>query len=504
MTGLSRRTALRLAALWLAAHQIGGVSLAAVDVRSDPFTLGVASGDPQPDGFVLWTRLIGLEAVGAAVRWEVASDERFTRIVRRGTSVASPALGHSVHVEVTGLLPDRAYFYRFRVGGAASGVGRVRTAPHPDARLASARFAVACCQQWEHGWFNAYRDLVAQDPRLVLFLGDYIYERRSGAAPFVREFGAPQPTDLASYRARHALYKSDADLQAAHAACAWAVTWDDHEVSNDYAGATPSDPESDAIFRARRAGAYQAYFEHMPIRPSALMTQGETRLYRTLGLGQLADLHVLDGRQYRDALACPGAPIRGGRALSDCAELNADRTFLGRAQENWIASAYGARAVAWDVIANPALFDPVDLALEDRPTHWSDFWDGYPVAQARMQSVFADKPDARALILTGDLHSWWAFETPPAADAPRTATEFVFGSLASRPPRASLFGDDIQRRNPHLRHMNLEGTGYGLVDLSLTDAVIQLRIMDATNPKISTAVTRTKFTVDRVTASVST
>lgn len=499
-TAFSRRRALALTAFALAGT---GCATRPPRFGADPFVLGVAAGDPSPDGFVIWTRLS--DAGGAVLDlpeipliWEVSDQRAFGNIIRNGVVWCAPVLAHSAHVEVRGLQPDHEYFYRFRAGDAVSRTGRARTAPRNSDLLPSARIAFASCQHWEHAWFHAYRAMIAQDPRFILFLGDYIYERRSGAPPFVRDFAAPEPTDLAGYRARHALYKTDRDLQAAHAACAWILAWDDHEVANDYTGTTPPDPELDAAFKARRAAAYQAYFEHMPVRPSALLADGAFQMYRSLGLGRLARLHVLDSRQYRDPHPCPGSPRRGGRPLSDCATLNAPRTYLGQAQEAWFGRAFGASNASWDIIANPALLSPLDLATSDVATHWSDFWDGYPQARAQLLSAIEAKPDARALVLTGDLHSWWALEGP-ATDYGRPAyAEFIVGSLGSRPPRASLFGAGLEARNPLLRYVHLQDAGFGMAEITPDRACITFLRVDGV-VRGATAEQLKAFELDRAT-----
>src|SRR5450759_3675336 len=238
----------------------------------DPFRLGVASGYPRPDGAVIWTRIApdiaqangGLDAVAIPVRW---------------------------------------YWYRFIAGGAASPVGRLRTAPAAGASPARLRFAFASCQQYEQGWFSAYRHMLGDDLDLVVFLGDYIYESSWGRE-HVRKHDRPEPYTLDDYRARYALYKSDTELQAAHQAYLWIVTWDDHEVDNDYANDHPEDGMPAAQFLARRAGAYQAYYEHMPL-PSRMRPDGPNmRIYTSLAWGTLANFHIVDDRQYRDHQVC--------------------------------------------------------------------------------------------------------------------------------------------------------------------------------------------------------
>src|SRR5882724_5516376 len=230
----------------------------ALRLKSDPFQLGVASGSPSTTGVVLWTRLIGGSSANAAVsvQWEIASDERMRKDLRRGAIYATADWAHSVHVEVNGLKPGREYWYRFVAGGHASSIGRTRTLPAGSAHPERLRIAVACCQKYETGFFTSYRHMLNDNLDWIMHVGDYIYEYEvTAGGGAVRWDGSGEANTLEDYRARHALYKSDPDLQAAHAAHPWLVTWDDHEVVNDYAGDTSYD-QSGEIFLARRAAAY--------------------------------------------------------------------------------------------------------------------------------------------------------------------------------------------------------------------------------------------------------
>ena len=291
-------------------------------LRDNPFTLGVASGYPRPDGFVLWTRLAPQPLIPGGglppdamlpVQWEVAEDESMRRVVRSGTDYAVAQWAHSVHVEPAGLQPGREYWYRFRVGEHRSAIGRTRTAVAPGATLARLRLAVASCQQYEHGYYAAYRHMREDAPDLIVHVGDYIYEQSWGTNP-VRSHGAPECYTLDDYRTRHALYRGDEDLQAAHAACPWLVTWDDHEVDNDYAAAISEENDAEALFLARRAAAYQAYYEHMPLPRRAVPFGAHMRLHAARAFGDLAQIVMLDGRQYRSPHCLSGArPARRAR-----------------------------------------------------------------------------------------------------------------------------------------------------------------------------------------------
>ena len=315
------------------------------------FPLGVASGDPTPDGVVLWTRLAldplnggGMPPDDVEVVWEVARDEGMTDVARRGTSVASGALGHSVHVEVDGLEPGRWYWYRFRAGTDESAVGRTRTLPAAGARPDRLRFAFASCQHYEHGYYTAYRHMAEDDLDLVFHLGDYIYEGAASDGRVRRHTGGENEL-LDEYRNRYALYRGDPDLQAAHAAFPWVVTWDDHEVDNNYANAVSEEEGLPAeLFLRRRAAAYQAYYEHMPLRRSSLPAGPDLQLYRAFDWGDLASVHVLDTRQYRT-----DQPCGDGRGACD-GMFDPAATPLGEAQERWLLDGLDGSAARWNVV----------------------------------------------------------------------------------------------------------------------------------------------------------
>jgi len=302
-------------------------ALAQLNYDKNPFSLGVASGDPLPDGVVLWTRLAprplqggGMPLIDVPVRWQIASDQAMKNIVQQGTATASAALGHSVHVEVTGLQPARTYWYQFESAGALSPIARTRTALAHNASPEKLRFAFASCQSWTNGYYAAYRHMAQQDFDFVLHLGDYIYGGRIGNQTS-RAFDVPatvqkEPLTLEQYRLRYSLYKLDRDLQAAHHAFPFILTWDDHEVDNNYAAHTDQDNSDPQLFLQRRAAAYQAYYEHMPLRRAALPKGPDMMLYRRFTYGDLAQLNVLDTRQYRsDQVAGNSAPRRSAASL---------------------------------------------------------------------------------------------------------------------------------------------------------------------------------------------
>lgn len=459
----------------------------------DPFALGVASGEPDAQGAVLWTRLVGpagapLDAPAVPVRWEIAGDEGFRRPLASGSVTAAPPLGHAVHVEVAGQPVGRPFFYRFHALGATSPVGRAATAPVRADRL---RIALASCQHWEQGWFSAYRDIIDADIDLILHVGDYVYERSFGTGPTVRRFDQPEPTDLAGYRGRHALYKSDPDLRRAHQAAPWVVTWDDHEVSNDYAGDANIHEVDPAAFSRRRAAAYQAFFEHMPVRPSRWGRPDAPQLFHRLHWGDLATLHVLDGRQHRSPHACDAPGRRGGRPLADCDALgDPERTMLGGLQEAWLADGLAAGGGRWTLLAQQTVFAPMRRVVGGETRWWTDSWDGYPAARARLAEQLARPEVANPVVLSGDVHCWWVNDVPAQAGrnvGPVVAAEFVTSCLASRVQPASAFGDDVLSANPHIRFNDNERCGYIRLDLDRRRLSADLRAMgDVTDPAART------------------
>ena len=463
---------------------------------TNPFALGVASGDPSQDGFVLWTRLTAggqpLDAPAIPVTYEIALDETFQRIARRGRVVAAPALAHAVHVELADLKPGRPYWYRFHALGATSEVGRAVTAP---VSAISARLAVTSCQHFEMGWFSPYRDMVAAQPDLIVQLGDYIYENSYANQSKVRAFDAPEPTDLEGYRRRHALYKSDPDLRAAHRVAPWVVTWDDHEVENDYADLTNLKALDPVVFARRRAAAYQAYFEHMPVRPSLWTRPGGPQLYRHLAWGDLFSLPVLDGRQYRSNQACNPARQSGNKARAACAEIDApDRTMLGQAQETWLSSHLAAETRPWTLLAQQT----VVAHLETPEGVMSDQWDGYSPARDRLMSDLRRPSVRNPVVLSGDIHSFWVNDLK--ADfkdlaSPVVGTEIVAPCLAgSRTPHAR-FGD-AQARNPHVRYSELDHSGYVLLEVTPRTLHVDLRASDEQTLAASPVRSMARFVVE--------
>jgi alkaline phosphatase D len=438
---------------------------------ANPFTLGVASGDPASDSVVLWTRLApeplvedglgGMPSRAVEVRWDVAEDEAFGRVVRRGTVSARPDAAHAVHVEVGGLRPGRPYWYRFTAMGHQSPAGRTATTPAGGA-LGSARFGVVSCARYEDGYFTAYRHLADERPDLVLHLGDYLYEY-GVRTDRPRQVVGGEITTLADYRRRHALYKTDPDLQALHAAAPFAVVFDDHEVDNNWAGLVPEDAQTPEQFRARRAAAFQAYHEMMPLRRSARPDRHGMRLYRTLQWGGLAQLHMLDTRQYRDDQAC------GDGNKVDCPERFAPaRTMLGATQEAWLRRQAAASSARWDVLGQQVFFSELLYPRPEGLASPLDSWNGYVAARQRVVDMFSTRP-RNLVVLTGDVHNHYAATLPKGVDpeGPPAGVEFVTTSVTSGGDgqETTPFYDELLMRNPNVAFSN-NRRGYLLCEAS--------------------------------------
>ncbi|MGY0193500.1 alkaline phosphatase D family protein [Leptothrix sp. BB-4] len=443
----------------------------------DPFTLGIASGQPRPDSVVLWTRLApqphapagGMAPVPVPLRWEVADDEGFGRVVRRGEVIAHPDACHSVRVPVQGLAPGRIYHYRFLLDAAVSPVGRTRTAPAPNALPDRLRLALASCQHYEQGRFVAHREIARSDIDLVLFVGDYLYDS-SNPAFLIRPHEGPPPVTLDQYRARHATYKLDADLQAAHAAHPWLLCWDDHEVRNDYAGELGGDADETRRFLAIRQAAYQAYFEHLPLALDQLPGPAGMRMHDRWTWGRLAELWTLDGRQHRSPQVGADLDSPGGRLASadDIARADPARTLLGAAQERWLQDGLANSQRRWKLIAQGTQMSSSALSLAGRRLVSTDGWDGYPAARERLLRHVAQHRIDDVVVLGGDVHRHVAanLRVRPNDDrSPVVASEFVTTSITTRGLPNPL-NDLIRESNTDIVHARSDERGYARVELS--------------------------------------
>lgn len=459
--------------------------------RQDPFTLGVASGYPTATSVVLWTRLApsplepggGMPGAVVPVEWEVATDEKMSRVVLKGTDYATADWAYSIHAEPYGLEPARDYWYRFTAGNARSPIGRTRTAPAFNSPLAQLKVAVASCQQYEQGFFTAYRHMLSGNPDLIVHTGDYIYEVSWGDE-LVRSHGAAEAYTLDDYRQRYALYKTDPDLAAAHSACPWLVTWDDHEVSNDYAGSIDDDNDEPELFIARRAAAYRAYYEHMPLPRRALPFGALMRLHARRAFGDLAAFFMLDQRQYRSPDAC--SPFgRGGGArvkLSDCPEIDQpQRQMLGERQEAWLFGALGNSRARWNLLAQGTVMAHINEQAGESPRYWTDSWNGFPAARARMVDFLAERKVANPVVLSGDVHAFIVSGLRRSArdlSSPVVASELVTSSITSQALSQRTF-DTWTSLNPNLLIANGESRGYLRLDLTRDRLQADLIAMDS-------------------------
>ncbi|MCX2179523.1 alkaline phosphatase D family protein [Streptomyces sp. SKN60] len=478
----------------------GTAAAAELDARritENPFTLGVASGDPLPDSVLLWTRLAPrpYEAGGglptgtrAAVTWELAHDERFTRGVRRGSVIAHPEYAHTVHVEVAALAPGRPYFYRFRAGDWTSPVGRTRTAPPPGAHNTRLSLAAVSCQAYPDGYFTAHRHLAREDVDVVFHLGDYIYEYPVPSTAADRGYPVGTLPDvfnhetvtLEDYRLRYALYKADADLQAAHAAHPFVVTWDDHETEDNYADDIPQNGVPPEEFLIRRAAAYRAYWENQPLRTPQRPTGPDMRLYRRLRFGRLAQFDVLDTRQYRSDQAYGDGWQLPGPLVDDPA-----RTLTGATQERWLTDGWRGSHARWNVLPQQVMFAERRNPTTPAPAYKlsMDAWDGYRASRQRVLAGAAAAGVDNLLVLTGDVHVAFAMDIKADHRDPgsRTVgTEIVTTSISSgrngtdKPANHAA----LMQANPHMKFYNGR-RGYVKVTLGLDSARADFRTVSA-------------------------
>ncbi|MDX2269047.1 MAG: alkaline phosphatase D family protein [Bryobacter sp.] len=466
---------------------------------TNPFSLGVASGEPAPDGAVLWTRILppaeqaaALANSNLAVKWEVAEDEAFRKPAASGTAVASPSLAHSVHVELVGLKPARWYWYRFQAAGERSPVGRFKTAPAAGSKVDQIRFAFASCQQWTQGLWTAYQHMAAEDLDLVIHLGDYIYEQ--GYRGKVRDTGHEETFTLADYRNRYALYKSDLNLQAAHARFAWMTTWDDHEVSNNYANDIQEKGQPRDEFMKRRAWAYQAYYENMPLRKSALPIGPDMALYRRADFGNLLRVHMLDTRQYRSDQPCNDGLKKA------CEDLkNPVQTMMGPVQEKWFADGFQESRAKWDLLGQGLFVTIQDFDPGPDEVLNMDSWSGYPIARQRLVETLASRPGANPVIITGDVHASWAgqlHKEPQNVNSPCVAAEFVCTSISSGGDGADMVErvEKMMPANPQIRYFNGK-RGYVRCEVKQNSWRTDYRGVDYVSKPGAPIVTKASFTI---------
>ncbi|MET9711123.1 alkaline phosphatase D family protein [Nocardiopsis alba] len=503
----TRRQALMGGAVTLGAAALGttlGTSSASAatstprgPVISDPFTLGVASGDPFHNSVVLWTRLApdpladdglgGMPDQTVEVEWQVSQDENFRRIVSSGTVETGPDQAHSVHVEAGGLRPRADYFYRFRAAGEISPVGRTRTTTAPGARLERFAFAFASCQSYTHGHYTAQGHLADEDLDLVAFLGDYIYETGDQGDIGRGHLPAVEVRSLAEYRIRHAQYKTDENLQAAHAAFPWAVVFDDHELENNWADDTSYEEDIPSEeFLLRREQALKAYYEHMPLRAAQRPAGPDLHLYRRLTFGNLVDMHLLDTRQYRDP------------QVEDTEREDPERTLLGADQRRWLSRGLSESRATWNVLAQQVFFSQRDFAEGDATNFSDDAWDNYKVERDGVRDELAQV--SNPVVITGDVHANYVVDVKADFDDPESATvatELVGTSFTSgRDGAEQNPGDAVQlQENPHIKFINRR-RGYVRNTVTPTEWTADYRVVDKVSSPGAPITDRARFVIE--------
>lgn len=476
-----------------------------------PFGLGIASGDPAADGFVIWTKLAplplarngGMPMKAVEVAYEVATEPNMRGVVQRGTALARPELGHAVHVEISGLEPNRDYFYRFACGGERTMIGRARTFPALGAAVERVNFGVLGCQRYEDGFFTAFRHAAEERFDFVYHYGDYIYEYRMvrpNERPLPVARVMPSEPDeiyaLADYRLRYAIYKMDPDLQLAHASAPWLCSFDDHEVDNNFAGMVSEEGIPPEIFALRRAAGFQAWYEHMPLRRTSLPNGPWIQAYRRFHYGDLAQIDVLDTRQFRSDQPC------GDGSHAACADaLKPENTMLGEAQEAWLGTGLRGSKARWNVLAQQVMMMRHDRDPSPEKTGYSmDKWDGAVAARKRLFETLEGARIGNAVVLTGDIHQNWAGELKADFDDPKSKTlgvEFVATSITSGGDGADMTkaGQAMLKKNPHIGFFNSQ-RGYMRHSLSQGRWQADYRVLDKVSTAGAAVSTRASFVVE--------
>ncbi|MFC6288242.1 alkaline phosphatase D family protein [Nocardioides sp. GCM10027113] len=534
----TRRTVLAGTGAAVGATSLGVLGAVPADARRggkaaagdrDVFAHGVASGDPEPTGVVLWTRVTPTpEATPGSgrgprvtVRWEVARDADFRDVVRSGSFQTSPGRDHTVKVDAQGLAPDSWYFFRFHLRDATSRVGRTRTAPAAGATPDNLRVGVVSCSHFEAGHFAAYGHLARRDDLdAVLHLGDYLYEYAANEKAVRQHFPDREIVALADYRQRHAQYKTDPHLQDLHARLPFVTIWDDHEVTNDSYedGAENHQPDTEGDYLRRRARAHRAYDEWMPVRLDGTARLGDgTRLFRRVRWGTLAELTMLDLRTYRDRMVETAAPFPLPQLQTEADDE--DRTITGDEQMAWLKESLASSASQWKLVGNSVMIAPLSTAQLPEETvtviHQVtgesprdgvpinvDQWDGYTADRRELFDHIASTGITDTVFLTGDIHSGWACDLPLDTGAypigGTAGVEFVCTSVTSSnidditgaPPRTATRAIEatLMANNRHIKHINFDDHGYSVLDVTPERAQMDWFVLaDKTDPDSAAA-----------------
>ena len=475
--------------------------------QDTPFTLGVASGDPLPDGFVLWTRLaprplemhggMTMAPKGVPVAWEVAGDDGFKSVIQTGEARAWAELGHSVHVEVAGLQPGRFYWYRFTASGVQSPIGRAKTAPARGVKLDKVSFAAAGCQAYDQGYYTAYRHLSGEDLDFVFHYGDYIYEGAEVHDPKKpRAHLGDEPYSLDDYRRRYALYKMDADLQAAHAAHPFFITFDDHEIENNWAGADDQTNSPRDVFLMRRQSALQAWYEHMPVRKAQMPSGPNVQLYRRMVYGDLLNANFMDTRQFRTDQPC------GDGTKPYCAEaLDPKGQMINAAEEAWLRDSLHKPQARWNLVAQQVMMMPMDRrksAGDVEPAKYNlDSWAGYPIARQRIIDLMRGL--GNVVVVTGDEHQNFVGELrEKGLEGNAVAVEFVATSISSGGDWAE-HEDGIEgwmSHNPQLKYESAR-RGYLVCEVGRDTWTSHIRAVDYVTRPGCPLTTKQSFAIGR-------
>ena len=486
-----------LAATPILGQSVSGSIVSQPKFGSDPFLLGVASGEPTPSGVVLWTRLAPkpLEPHGGMPRdlievsWVISEEESLGKIVKQGKALATPQLGHSVHIEVDGLKPGHWYYFQFRAGDAKSKVGRTRTMPALESLPSQLKFGFASCQHYEQGYFTAYEHMLKDSPDLVIHLGDYLYEGK-GKEKLVRKHIGNEIDSLDDYRIRHSQYRLDPHLNQMHAACPWLVTWDDHEFDNNCAGSISEEKNVDPVnFLKRRANAYQAYYEMMPLRKRSLPQGPDMTLYRTSKFGRLAEFYVLDTRQYRT-----DQPNNDQSSPLNAAASHPSNSMLGSQQGRWLKSELVQSQSQWNCLAQQVMMGVNNVSRDESEKYSMDQWPGYLSERADLLSFMETRQVPNPVVITGDIHTNWVNDLrvdDRDSNQAVVATEFVGTSITSggNGQAVSPFHDILKSRNPGLKYFNNQ-RGYVICTVTPETWRSDYRVMESvTSPqsKVSTA-----------------
>jgi alkaline phosphatase D len=468
---------------------------------TNPFLLGIASGDVTDESVVLWTRLLqqpleadgGMEPVNIPVRWELSLDPKMSRVVRRGEAIATPTFAHSVHIDIDGLDPGREYWYRFSVMSHCSPIGRTKTLPQQDSHPGSVRFITASCQNYTHGYFVAYEHMIRDEPDFIIHLGDYFYDTSFGVTDFRHHETEKAPMTVADFRRRHALYKTDKQLQHAHAEIPFFTTIDNHDAIEDM------DPEK----FAQRAAAYQAWYEHMPVRGYRAAGDNHFNLHRKIDLGNLVQISLLDGRQFRDSKEICGNndyPDYGfGNYRERCpAVFDEGRSMLGDVQEKWLTESLLQNSASWNVIASPGPYLPFRYHHDDKELSYIGAWDIYPANRKRIAETIAAAEVGHPLILSGDVHSFWAVDggLTENPDERIPVVEFVASSVSANWPEqlAKPVTDNLPH-NPQVKFYDPDKRGYLLHEVSESEWKTTARAMEDVRNEQSPALDLASFLV---------